>query len=56
MNKSNYDILPEETEEEYIVWFWQKSRCGGIGRHERLKISFPLGSTGSSPVTGTRLK
>jgi len=20
--KKNYDILPEEVEEEYIVWFW----------------------------------
>ena len=60
----DYDILPEEVEEEYIVWFWQliysrasllscQRRCGGIGRHERLKISFPLGSIGSSPVIGT---
>jgi len=21
-NKYGYDILPEEVEEEYIVWFW----------------------------------
>ena len=32
---------------------YEFSRCGGIGRHERLKISFPLGSVGSSPSIGT---
>lgn len=28
------------------------SRRGEIGRHERLKISFPFGSIGSSPIGG----
>ena len=28
-------------------------RCGGIGRHVRLKIWFSQGSNGSSPFTGT---
>ena len=28
---------------------------GGIGRHARLKISWPLGRAGSIPAPGTRL-
>ena len=30
-------------------------RCGGIGRHEGLKIPFPRGSAGSIPAAGTNL-
>ena len=28
-------------------------RCGGIGRHDRLKICFSLESVGSTPTIGT---
>ena len=28
-------------------------RCGGIGRHDRLKICFSLESVGSTPTVGT---
>jgi hypothetical protein len=30
------------------------SRCGGIGRHARLKILCPSGRAGSSPAGGTK--
>src|SRR3546814_273707 len=29
-------------------------RCGGIGRHAALRMQFPKGSGGSSPLIGTK--
>ncbi len=36
-----------------ITYIHSIRRCGGTGRHLGLKIPYPRGCTGSSPVTGT---